>query len=433
MQDINQILFLFSLVAFVVMGVVVFSLLRLVSRMRGSDAEKNPTQVGFVVDTFHDLVAELKEKESELDSLRQSAEDRADTIEDYNESILQSVPSGVVSMDAHWKVIKTNASACSILGIDDNQLHGRDGHDVFSDIIEDHERRNAVQSVGGRGELRHTAPSGRTLWLGYNISPLRDAIGQDIGRLLVFTDLTELKALEEQAALRKRLSSLGEMAAGIAHELRNPMGVISGYTRILRKKVGTDSIPTVEAISAEVGVMEKIISDFLSFARPRSLELLDINLRMLVSDCIEKLSAVSGGKVGLKTSIDSGITLKGDEILLRQVLINLIQNALDATPDGGQVAVTASIDEDNVEMRVADTGHGIDRSIADSVFNPFFTTKDHGTGLGLALVHRIVTSHSGTIVIESEPNNGTVFIIRLPRELSINGRTHNGQMDLGLS
>lgn len=431
MLEINQILVLFTLVAFVVMGIVLFMVIRLVSRMKRTGEDKDPSQVGFVVETFHELVAELKEKEGELEALNRKAEERADTIEDYNESILQSVPSGVVSMDASWKVVKVNASACNILGTDEKALHGRDGHEVFADIIADHDRRSAIQVMHGRGELRHTAPSGRKLWLGYSLSPLRDALGQDIGRLLVFTDLTELKALEEQAALRKRLSSLGEMAAGIAHELRNPMGVISGYTRMLGKKVGPDAIPTVDAISEEVEVMEKIISDFLSFARPRSLELAEINLRALVSGCLEKAASASPRNVRLGVSVDSGISLKGDELLLRQVLVNLIQNAMEATPDGGEVSVSARVDGKRVELRVTDTGHGIDRSIADSVFNPFFTTKDKGTGLGLALVHRIVTSHSGTITIESPEQGGTAFVLRLPRELSAGG-DEDGQLGLQL-
>jgi len=415
MPEINQVFLVFSVASFILLGVVLYSLIIIVRRMKSAGEEKAPSQVSFVVDTFHDLVAELKEKESELDTLRRRAEERADIMEDYNENILQSVPSGVVSMDTSWRVVKANDPACRILGLRNVEVAGRDGHEIFGEIIRQTEDSHGAPIWSGRGELRYTAPSGRELWLGYSLSPLKDALGAEIGRLLVFTDLTELKALEEQAALRNRLSSLGEMAAGIAHELRNPMGVISGYTRILSRKVDPSVVNTVEAIATEVDVMDRIISDFLSFARPRELELHDINLRGLVVACVEKASSGRTEPIpAISASIDSGITLKADEIMLRQVFTNLIQNALDATQADGRVTLEALVDGTDVVIQVSDNGHGIEQSLAGRVFNPFFTTKDKGTGLGLALVHRIVTSHSGSIALNSG-NSGTVFTITLPK------------------
>jgi len=415
MSGINQVLIIFSVAIFVLLGMVLYGLIAIVRRMKKSGDENSPSQVGFVVDTFHDLVAQLKEKETELESLKKRAEERADIMEDYNENILQSVHSGVVSMDASWRVVKANSPALSILGLQADELTGKDGREIFSEIIRETEGEDGTTIWSGRGELRYKAPSGRKLWLGYSLSPLRNALGAEIGRLLVFTDLTELKALEEQSALRKRLSSLGEMAAGIAHELRNPMGVISGYTRILSRKVDPSAVGTVEAIAAEVGVMDKIISDFLSFARPRELELIDINLRALVASCVEKAAPVgTDNKAAIEVRIDSGITIKADEVMLRQVFTNLIQNAMEATPPEGKVSLAASIEGDNVTVLVSDTGHGIEKSVADRIFNPFFTTKGNGTGLGLALVHRIITSHMGTITLKTD-ESGTVFRISLPK------------------
>jgi PAS domain S-box-containing protein len=416
MSEINQVLIIFSVATFVLLGLVLYGLIFIVRRMKKSGEEKAPSQVSFVVDTFHDLVAELKEKESELDSLRVRAEERADIMEDYNENILQSVHSGVVSMDASWKVVKVNAPATRILGFREGNMTGKDGREIFGEIIRQTEGGDETPVWSGRGELRYSAPSGRKLWLGYSLSPLRNALGDEIGRLLVFTDLTELKALEEQAALRKQLSSLGEMAAGIAHELRNPMGVISGYTRILSKKVDSSSLGTVEAIASEVEVMERIISDFLGFAHPRELELVEINLRGLVASCVDKAArGIDGKSPHIKASIDSGISLRADEVMLRQVFTNLILNAIEATLPGGSVSIEAAVEGQGVVINVSDTGHGIDGSVADRIFNPFFTTKDSGTGLGLALVHRIITSHSGTITVKSG-DDGTVFTITLPKD-----------------
>jgi PAS domain S-box-containing protein len=415
MSEINQVLVIFSVASFILLGLILYGLISIVRRMKKTGEDKAPSQVSFVVDTFHDLVAQLKEKESELESLRKRAEERADIMEDYNENILQSVHSGVVSMDASWKVVKANSPAVSILGLQGEEMTGRDGREIFSEIIQETEGSDGTTIWSGRGELRYAAPSGRKLWLGYSLSPLRDALGTEIGRLLVFTDLTELKALEEQSALRKRLSSLGEMGAGIAHELRNPMGVISGYTRMLSKKVDPSAVSIVDAIAAEVEVMDRIISDFLGFARPRELELLDINLRGLVASCVEKAASVKGDSTpAVAVSIDSGITLSADEVMLRQVFTNLIQNAMEATPPEGNVSLEARIEGERVVINVSDTGHGIEKPVADRIFNPFFTTKEEGTGLGLALVHRIITSHSGTITLKTG-EGGTVFSISLPK------------------
>jgi two-component system sensor histidine kinase AtoS len=199
------------------------------NKKRRDKGEKAATEVGFVVDTFHDLVSRLKEKERELEILKMNAEDRASSIEIYNEDILQSVPSGVVSLDQDLRITKMNQSAERILEMKESDSIGRKYSEIFNEPVSGIIARSEIVE---RAEIGYVTRSGKRIWLGLNISPLKDSEKMTIGKIFVFTDLTELKAFQSQMELRERLSTLGEMSAGIAHELRNPLAVISGYTKL---------------------------------------------------------------------------------------------------------------------------------------------------------------------------------------------------------
>ncbi|OGW45388.1 MAG: hypothetical protein A2Y66_09105 [Nitrospirae bacterium RBG_13_41_22] len=374
---------------------------------------KDVSQVGFVVDTFQELVSKLKEKERELEVLRKEAEDRAVAIEGYNENILQSVPSGVISFNDEMRITKINQAAEKILEVKGETTIGRYHTDVLNKPITDllHNRK-----VIERGEISCITPSGKKIWLGFTLSPLKDRKGMTIGQILVFTDLTHLKAFEAQMELRAKLSSLGEISAGIAHELRNPMGVIAGYTKLLTKKADNSLKPTVDAISKEIVVMDRIISDFLSFTRPVELTISDIDLKAIIENCT---ATIVDKRIDIKLRLDMNAlpVIKGDEVLLRQAFTNLIQNAVEAMPQGGELTVKASPSAgssgDFLDVSISDTGHGIAENIKDKIFLPFFTTKESGTGLGLAIVHNIVVAHGGNISVDSS-DKGTTFRIKFP-------------------
>jgi PAS domain S-box-containing protein len=401
--------FFFSLV-FGLALIAIFFILRALLRFLGEKKKmsKDTSQVGFVVDTFHELVTKLKDNERELELLRQKAEDKAITIEGYNENILQSVPSGVMSFDEELRITKVNLSAERILEVKRESVLGKRHREVLDEpittLIND-------KKVIERGEMSYVTPSGKRIWLGLTLSPLRDREGMAIGQILIFTDLTHLKALEAQMQLRSRLSSLGEISAGIAHELRNPMAVIAGYTQLLSKKTDQSLRPTVDAITKEINVMNRIISDFLSFARPAELAVSDVDLKKIIENCIYTL--VSGrNNIETHLDIENLPVIKGDEILLRQAFTNLIQNAAEAMPGGGDLTVKSSTG-DFLEVTLSDTGPGIAGDLADKIFLPFFTTKDRGTGLGLSLVQKIIVSHGGTISVDGS-DRGAIFRIRLP-------------------
>ena len=366
--------------------------------------------MGFVVDTFHDLVSKLKDKERELEDLRKIAEERAGSVEIYNEDILQSVPSGVVSFDQDLRIKKMNAAAEHILEMKQADVLLKESGEVFhSPIAELLGRRETVE----RAEISYLTGSGKRIWLGLNVSPLKDSTDRNIGQLLVFTDLTELKAFQSRQDLRDRLSTLGEMSAGIAHELRNPLAVISGYTKMLSKKVEDPMKPAVESIAKEVAVMDRIITDFLSFAKPTDLMVAPVDLQELLDGC---LSSLGGPPEGMQVSVDIAMLprINADEVLLRQACTNLLQNAIESMPDGGELKISGFMD-DHVCISIADTGHGIPESIRDKIFLPFYTTKERGTGLGLAIVHKIVVSHGGDIKVETS-DKGTTFTDQAPEK-----------------
>ena len=375
---------------------------------------KDSTQVGFVVDTFHDLVSRLKEKEKELEVLKKNAEERAFSIGIYNENILQSVPSGVVSFDQELRITKINSAAEKILDLKGEDIIGEQYSAIFnSPVTGIIERRKTVE----RAEIGYITHGGKRTWLGLNLSPLKDSSNSTIGQILVFTDLTELKAFQSQMELRERLSNLGEMSAGIAHELRNPLAVISGYTKILLKKVDDPLVPAVEAISKEVSVMDRIIADFLSFARPTELVLSDIDLAELINSCVKSVTDCTKGIQIIYNSGDLPL-IRADEVLLRQSITNLLQNAAESMPDGGELKINSVVDDERcLNISISDAGHGIPEDIRDKIFLPFYTTKERGTGLGLSIVHKIVVSHGGNILVDTG-EKGTTFTIRLPAGLN---------------
>ncbi|MEC4676357.1 MAG: ATP-binding protein [Nitrospirota bacterium] len=376
--------------------------------------------VGFVVDTFHTLVSRLKEKERELEMLKKNAEEKATTIEIYNENIFQSVPSGVISFDRESRITRINSTAAKILGLKESNIAGRRHNEILNSPITDIIESNKTVE---RAEISYTTQTSKRIWLGLTISPLKDSSNNIIGQILVFTDLTELKAFQSQMELRERLSSLGEMSAGIAHELRNPMAVISGYTKILSKKVDNSLMPAIDSISREVAVMDRIITDFLSFARPSELIPYDVDLDEIAVSCIKAIEVLNrNGNISIRA--DKLPVIKGDEIQMRQLFSNLFQNAVEAMPDGGSLNISVSTG-DSLVISISDTGHGIPDNIRDKIFLPFYTTKERGTGLGLSIAHKIAISHGGSIQVDTGiRDKGTTFILKFPAEIIVDCGPH---------
>jgi two-component system sensor histidine kinase AtoS len=257
---------------------------------------------------------------------------------------------------------------------------------------------------------------GGCVWLGFNTALLTDRQGNSLGAILSFSDLTEVKRLQEQIELKERLTALGEMSAGIAHELRNPMAVIAGYLKLLAKKQDAAAQAVIRDITAEIDGMNRIIGDLLTFARPTSLNRVTVNLKELAATCVQTALEMprTGGPIISDPHLEE-VQARVDEGLLRQALNNILQNAVDAMRDGGVLSVSVHAEGEDAVIAVRDSGHGIGRENVRKVFLPFFTTRETGVGMGLALTHKIVTAHGGRIEVESSEGVGTTFTMILPR------------------
>lgn len=383
---------------------------------------------GFVIDTFHDLIQQLKVKEQELQQLRSSAEMRAAHIENYNENILQSVASGVITLNQRCVITTFNQAAERILDFSREEAIGKSCEELFgreSEITQFLEASIDRQQPITRQECGLRKKNGERIWIGISTSLLRDPQGQVIGTTLVFSDLTEIKRLQEQVELKKRLTVLGEMSAGLAHEIRNFMGTIMGFTRLLSKKLEADDPKQrmAEAILSELKDMDRLIEDLLSYARIMELNPSPLELEPLIQKvALQALNQAGEPKPKLTISIAPGLPpVKLDEIQTRQALTNLIQNAIEAMPHGGELRVMVSVrptaqasSMKEIEISISDTGPGIPKDRMDRIFLPFFTTKEKGTGLGLAIVHKIVLSHNGRIEVDSQERMGTTFRLYFP-------------------
>lgn len=383
--------------------------------IRKEDSEKS-TETAFIINAFHEVTKQLKEKEKELERLKSLAEQRAEKVESYNENILQCVTSGVMTFDKNGLATTINRAAEDMLGISWAQVSGKSCHDIFSggDICRAVRDTIDKKLPSTRMETTLDRPQGKT-WLGFNTAVLADRRqGEAIGVILSFSDLTEVKRLQEQMELKERLTALGEMSAGIAHELRNPMAVIAGYLNLLAKKIDPANQSIIRDITSEISGMNRIIGDLLTFARPASLNRVTINIKELIEGCLSNVLQTkdADGKIRTVLSLDNVEALL-DEGLMRQALNNLFQNAIEAMPAGGTLTVDAH-GGTNLTVTVADTGMGVPSDTIKKIFLPFFTTKDKGVGLGLALVHKIVLSHGGRVEVESTQGKGTAFTVVIP-------------------
>jgi signal transduction histidine kinase len=276
----------------------------------------------------------------------------------------------------------------------------------LSTIISGHE--NVV-----RGEYQYTTNDNRDIWLGITTSQLKNAAGEKIGHIFVFTDLTDIKALHARMELKERLSQLGEMSAGISHELRNSMSVISGYAKLLSKKVEEPNRHTVNEIISEIRTMDKIISELLAFAKPSVLSVEQADLHKLLDETIKYAVGDNDG-VSVLIDVESPVSVQADVVLMKQAFTNILMNASEAMPGGGTISISIHRLNNRLKMNIKDSGPGIPEDIREKVFLPFYTTKAEGTGLGLALVQKIIYAHGGTIEVSSNRGGGTSFNITLP-------------------
>ena len=371
------------------------------------------------------LDLELAEKNKELEkNLKEK-----DEVKNYLNYILESLTTGVIVINEKGIITTFNKALGEITGEPPERCLGKMPREVFAtDLIESMVERLALSDSATPvldGEL--VTGDKRKINIRVSASPVRDNRGKQIGTVVVIQDTSNLRRLEEEVQRNQRLRAMGEMAAGIAHEIRNPLGSIELFSSLLKAdlKDDTEKRQLAERICTGVHNMDRIISNVLLFAKsPKpSRQKCDIN-RLLM----ELLESPSGLVVPdtIRVIREFGaneMVGNADNELLKQVFLNLIRNAIQAMPKGGELRLTtkqSSTGAPNTENRklmtivVADTGVGMPTDHLSQIFNPFFTTKERGTGLGLAIAHNIVKAHQGTIDVDSTEGKGTSFTVTIP-------------------
>lgn len=356
----------------------------------------------------------LREKEhafAELDSLHRS--------------IIESVQTGILTVDLHDRVRSFNRAAEEITGLFSGDVLDKMIHDVIPEYAyivktsgsqEDAVRRRRVEIVIHGREKRPTV-------LGCALSPLKRDDGTQIGNILIFQDITKVKEMERAYEESRKMAFIGEMAAILAHEIRNPLASISGSIQVLRKTLKLSPVDDrlLQIILRGKDQLENFIKDFLILARPTVGVQEEIDVIAMLDDILESVKYGPSWHEGIEieTSHPDHVLLTANRQEIRQLLWNLILNGLQALSDGGRmgIAIEASGDGDGrrwVEMRFSDQGRGIEEKDLEKIFDPFFTTKEQGTGLGLAIVHRIVSGCGGDIHVDSKVGEGTVFTVKIP-------------------
>jgi signal transduction histidine kinase len=243
---------------------------------------------------------------------------------------------------------------------------------------------------------------------------VNDPTGKRTGLVKVFQDLTELEALREQVRRKDRLAAIGEMAATVAHEIRNPLGGIRGFATLLQRDVEASDprARLVEKILAGVKSLEEVVNELLEYTRPVHLDRKRIACAELVEGALASLDPRSSA-IRIENLVPEELAVLADEGKMRQVLLNILLNAQQSISGSGTITVSGSERGGDVEVRISDTGCGISTGDLERVFSPFYTTKDKGAGLGLAIAAKIVENHGGTITVTSEPGQGSTFCVRL--------------------
>jgi len=342
------------------------------------------------------------------------------------ESLLDSLNDGVLMVDVEERITMVNGRASQLLGLDPLEAVGQNLSDVFpsqSDFT-DPLRHSLHEGVPLRHvEVVWTRTLGTPLPLGLSTSAVIDPVGRRLGAVASFADLTHLKQMERELSQSRTLVALGEMAATVAHEIRNPLGGIGGFARLLERdiEVGDPRRVLVGRVIEGVGSLNRIVSNLLVYTRP-----METRYRIVaVPEWLQEMAdwsrleapALEVEELEVEVVVEPGAESgRFDPERLQQVMLNLLRNALQAMEGRGHLRLSARRATGLLILGVEDNGKGIPPEMLSDVFNPFFTTKENGTGLGLAIVRKIVELHGGNLFVTSEPGRGTRFDIHLPQQ-----------------
>ena len=375
---------------------------------------------GMLGDRVHRTRADLERTARELDRVRVD-----------NDTVLRHLTTGVLSVDAHGRVSYLNPAAEQVLGVRSLECRGKHVANAFPERLAP--LRELViatlqsRDPRARAELDMTGSSGRALPIGLSTNLLLHD-GRFTGLVAVFQDLSEVREMERRARRHETLAEIGALSARIAHELRNGLSPISGSVECLQRelKLEGENAVLMELVSRECARLNRFVTDLLNYSRERDLALESLSVDDELADLGELLSHHPRRPDGVTVSVQAGAReagIKGDREQLRQVWLNLAANAFEAMAEGGRLTVRQRMaDGERVVIEFEDTGTGIAADELPRVGQPFYTTKQGGTGLGLTIASRIVERHGGTLTLESAPGRGTTVRVGLPVDEAVLAR-----------
>ena len=350
---------------------------------------------------------ELSERTVDLEKLRS-----------LSDVVFESMTSGIVVLDDKGVIRSMNAASGRMLGLEGSSLEGSMTSDVFQGIPIEELLQKAPERGLNRWEGSFIDDSGHERTLGLSISPLKEP---ELGYVVIFTDLTELREMEDKLRVTEKLSAIGRMAASIAHEVRNPLASMSGSIQLLKKDLDLDreDLKLMDIVLKETERLNILVGDFLAYARPPAPRFEDVDLREIINDAVKLLrNTAPGPEVKLSTRLpDERVVLSVDRSQIHQIIMNLVKNSIEAIDRKGNVTISLArsggIPQGDSILAVADDGPGIPEEILPKIFEPFITSKLNGTGLGLAIVYQLVQIHKGTVDIHSAEGQGTTISIHL--------------------
>jgi two-component system sensor histidine kinase PilS (NtrC family) len=371
------------------------------------------------------LASKLAQGRSSDEQLQETTKTLA-TLRLLHERIVESIRSGLVTTDLEGNIYTFNAAATEITGYRLDEMKGRPLYDLFGDIREPIDLSLAAAGEGEqlpRFETNLVTPQGFAIRIGYSVSLLLSESNEATGMIITFQDLTEIRSMEDSVRRKDRLAALGRVAAGLAHEIRNPLGAMRGAIQVLESTTPRESTQArlMDIIIKESDRLNSIITNFLGYARPAAVDFTDTNIRETIRDTLTLLrhSPDVSDKHILKDNLGSGddIIISADASQLKQIFWNLARNAMQAMPDGGTLSISIeALPNKRVRIVFEDTGHGMKPDQVEQLFEPFARSTSGGTGLGLSIVYQIVKDHNGVINVRSREGKGTVITVDLPSD-----------------
>jgi two-component system sensor histidine kinase PilS (NtrC family) len=369
------------------------------------------------------LAAQLAVRQKRSEVEMREATNALVSLRALHERIVESIRSGVITTDLRRRVYTVNRAAEEMTGYSHEDLRGKDVSILFGDIGDRIEQSLMAAAEGHatpRFESECLTPEGFRVRLGYGVSPLYSEGGETTGLVITFQDLTDIRAMEETSRRQERLSAVGRVAAGIAHEIRNPLAAMRGSIQVLKSDMQADAsqVELMDIVLRESDRLNRIITDFLTYARPRKFSLVETDLREPLRETFALLRhspEILDGHALEEDLPEEPLTAFADVEGVRQVFWNLSRNALKAMPDGGTLrAEMRHASGDRVRVTFTDTGRGMSPAQVERLFEPFSSSTTGGTGLGLSIVYQIIRDHGGTINVRSREGHGTTITIELP-------------------